>query len=130
MIWRHISMVSYIQHTRFRKMDLLNMIVCQRKMLQGNGKIIFHHSNRHIAVLFRLTLNMIDMAPNPYNRIGNHFTEFLVMLIPQLLKLLLVRVYRSENFVNQRNQKVRYLLCDCTKYIIKNCTAAGFAPLL
>ena len=42
------------------------------------------------------------------------------MLIAKLLELNVFRIVRLEHFVDQRNEKIRHLLCDGAEHIVKN----------
>ena len=63
---------------------------------------------------------MINMVADPDNRIRDHSSKFFIMFVPQRFKMILLAVGSVENFVNQRNKKLRHFLCDCPEYIIKN----------
>ena len=63
---------------------------------------------------------MINMVADPDNRVRDHRSEFFIVFIPQLFKWFLLAVRSVENFIDQRNQKLRHFLCDRPEYIIKN----------
>ena len=63
---------------------------------------------------------MINMVADPDNGVRDHCSEFFIVFIPQLFKGFLLTVGSVENFIDQRNQKLRHFLCDCPEYIIKN----------
>ena len=63
---------------------------------------------------------MINMVADPDNGIRDHSSKFFIMFVLQLFKMILLTVGSVENFVNQRNKKLRHFLCDRPEYIIKN----------
>ena len=88
-------------------------------MFKRNRDIILKHTDNHRLIPGGLALQMIDMAADPDNGIRDHSSKFFIMFVPQLFKMILLAVGSVENFVNQRNKKLRHFLCDRPEYIIK-----------
>ena len=120
MMCRHISVVSDVQHTGFRKMNVNAVILHFGRMFEGNCKIIFHHPQCHISVFLGLTFYMIQSSFYPNNRIRDDLAKFFIMLIAQLFKFLILGIGSSKNLVDQWNQQKRHFLSYCPKHIIKN----------
>ena len=63
---------------------------------------------------------MVYMSTNPDNGVRDHGSVLFVMFVSQLFKLFLFAVRSMENFVDQRNEKLRHFLRNGSEYIVEN----------
>ena len=63
---------------------------------------------------------MVYMSTNPDNGVRDHGSVLFVMFVSQLFKLFLLAVRSVENFIDQRNEKLRHFLRNGSEYIVEN----------
>ena len=118
-IWKR-TVIADIKHARLRKRNLPNCMFPQRSMFKCNRNVVLEHPDNHCPVLRGLAFQMVYMSTNPDNGVRDHGSVLFVMFISQLFKVFLFAVRSMENFVDQRNEKLRHFLRNGSEYIVEN----------
>lgn len=82
--------------------------VPQRSMFKCNRNVVLEHPDNHCPVLRGLAFQMVYMSTNPDNGVRDHGSVLFVMFVSQLFKVFLFAVRSVENFIDQRNEKLRH----------------------
>ena len=113
-------MIADVKHARLRKFNLPNCMFPQRSMFKCNRNVVLKHPDDHRLIFGGLAFQMIYVVADPDNGVRDHGSVLFVMFVPQLFKLFLFAVRSVENFVDQRDEKLRHFLRDGSEYIVEN----------